>query len=311
MDKENNKTLNRLEDILKRWEEYGKTLYQDQASNKDKIAEEEPELKVLKSEVREAIKRLPKNKAAGYDAIPAELLKEGGESVVVFMTNLCNKVLESGKWPTDWSRSVFIPIPKTTGTNKCEKHRTIALISHSSKVLLRILLQRMQSAANSEISDVQMGFRPGVGTRDQIFNIRVLAEKCREFNQNVYLAFIDYSKAFDSVSHRQLWEIMQRLNIRNPTISIISSLYADQEAAVRVEEELTDWFMIDKGVRQGCLLSPVCFNLYTEHIMRTSADKKKLGNQNKWEETEQPMIRRRHCANNKISSRTPGTVDIN
>ena len=76
MDKENNKTLNRLEDILKRWEEYGKTLYQDQASNKDKIAEEEPELKVLKSEVREAIKRLPKNKAAGYDAIPAELLRK-------------------------------------------------------------------------------------------------------------------------------------------------------------------------------------------------------------------------------------------
>ena len=110
---------------------------------------------------------------------------------------------------------------------------------------------------------------------------RSLTSECSqrnaEFNQNVYLAFIDYSKAFDSVSHRKLWEIMQRLNIRNTTISIISSLYADQGAVVRVEEELTDWFMIDKGVRQGCLLSPVYFNLYTEYIMRTSADQKTSG----------------------------------
>ena len=94
-----------------------------------------------------------------------------------------------------------------------------------------------------------MGFRPKVGTRDQVFNIRVLAEKSRKFNQKVYLAVIDYSKAFDSLCHRQMGEILQRLSIRNPTVNIISSLYPDQEAAVRVEDVLTDWFFLHKDVR--------------------------------------------------------------
>ena len=129
MDRDNNKMLNRLEEILKRRQEYGKSLYQDQDRDRHNMAEEKPEFKVLKSEVREAIKILPKNYTAGCDVIPAELPTEGGEPVVVFTTNLCNKVLESGKWPTDWTRSIFVPIPKINGTKKCEEHRTIALIA--------------------------------------------------------------------------------------------------------------------------------------------------------------------------------------
>ena len=151
--------------------------------------------------VKDAIKRLPRNKATGLDAIPAELIKSGGDAMVKFMTVLCNEIVGTGKWPTEWSRSVFVPLPKVTGTKRCEEHRTISLISHSSKILLRILFNRMQNDASREIDEVQMGFRKGVGTRDQIFNIRVLAEKSREFNQQIFVAFIDYSKAFDSVNH--------------------------------------------------------------------------------------------------------------
>ena len=192
--------------------------------------------------------------------------------MVKFMTVLCNQIVDTGKWPSEWSRSVFVPLPKVSGTKRCEEHRTISLISHCSKILLRILLNRMQNDANREINEVQMGFRKGVGTRDQIFNIRMLAEKSREFNQPIFVAFIDYSKAFDSVSHNKLWKVMEELSIRPSIIKLIRSLYKDQEAAIKVENELSEWFKIEKGVRQGCLLSPLCFNLYTEYIMRASVD---------------------------------------
>jgi len=120
---------------------------------------------------------------------------------------LHNKILDTDAWPEDWRRSVFVTIPKVTGTIKCEEHRTIALISHASKILLRILLNRMQKTANEQIADVQMGFRKGVGTRDQIFNLRVIMEKANEASVPLYMAFVDYKKAFDTVKHDKLWNV--------------------------------------------------------------------------------------------------------
>lgn len=143
---------------------------------------------------------------------------------------------------------------------KCEEHRTIALISHTSKILLRILLNRMQKTANEQIADVQMGFRKGVGTRDQIFNLRVIMEKVNEASVPLYMAFVDYKKAFDTVKHDKLWNVLKGMGLNGSTVNTLRSLYKDQQAAVRVESEITDWFRIGKGVRQGCLISPLSFN---------------------------------------------------
>ena len=110
--------------------------------------------------------------------------------------------MESGEWPEDRVKSVFVTIPKKNGATECSDHRTLALISHTSKILLRILLKRMQSSAESEMAEVQMGFRAGRGTRDQILNLRLIMEKVREFQQPLYMAFIDYRKAFDRLDHR-------------------------------------------------------------------------------------------------------------
>ena len=277
-DKENKKEFNKMEDILKRWKEYGESLFQDHVVQDNELpGSDESPLSVLKSEVQAAIRKLPNGKAPGCDAIQAELIKKGGENVVEFFTKLCNKILEEKRWPKEWTQSLFIPLPKKVGTKKCEEHRTISLISHSSKILLRILLERIKNQTKTEINETQMGFRAGLGTRDQIFNLRIIAEKAREFNQDVYLAFIDFSKAFDSVKHRKLWSIMEKLNVDRPTIQIIRALYRNQEACIRIEQQLTEWFEVGKGVRQGCLLSPICFNLYTEHIMRHSADTQDTG----------------------------------
>ena len=114
------------------------------------------------------------------------------------------------EWPQDWKRSVFIPIQKKGTANECSNYRIIALISHASKVMLKILQARVQQYVNRELPDVQAGFRKGRGTRDQIANIRWIMEKAREFQKNIYFCFIEYAKAFDCVDHNQLWKTLKR-----------------------------------------------------------------------------------------------------
>jgi len=143
-------------------------------------------------------------------------------------------------------KSVVITLPKVTGATECADHRTIALISHASKILLRILLQRTEKVAEEQFAEEQMGFRKRVGTRDQIFNLRIIMEKAHEFNVPLYIAFIDYKKAFDSVRHSTLWNVLRKLCVNGRVVDLLSNLYSRQEAAVRVEDELTEWFSILK-----------------------------------------------------------------
>lgn len=130
----------------------------------------------------------------------------------------------------------------------------------------------MERVAEQEFAEEQMCFRKRVGTRDQIFNLRVLMEKARENNVQLFMAFIDYKKAFDSVRHQTLWKVMETMGVSRHLVQLLSNLYRDQQAAVRVEEDLTEWFEVKKGVRQGCLLSPMCFNFYSEAVMRESVE---------------------------------------
>ena len=165
---------------------------------------------------------------------------------------------------------VFIPIPKTGHAKECSNYRTIALTSHASKVMLKILQARLQQYVNHEFPGVQAGFRQGRGTRDQIANIHWIIEKTREFQKNIYFRFINYAKAFDCVDHNKLWKILQEMGIPGHLTCLLRNLYAGQEATVRTGHGTTDWFQIGKGVCQGCILSPCLFNLYAEYIMRNA-----------------------------------------
>uniref|UniRef100_A0A4W2IE29 RNA-directed DNA polymerase n=1 Tax=Bos indicus x Bos taurus TaxID=30522 RepID=A0A4W2IE29_BOBOX len=171
------------------------------------------------------------------------------------------------KWPQDWKRSVFIPIPKKGNAKECSNYHTIALISHASKVMLKILQARLQQYINHELPDVQAGFRKGRGTGDQI-DICWIIKKARQFQKNIYFCFIDYAKAFDCVDHNKLWKILQEMGIPDHLICLLRNLYAGQEATVRTGHGTTDWFQVGKGVHQDCVLSPCLFNLYAEYIMR-------------------------------------------
>ena len=132
--------------------------------------------------------------------------------------------------------------------------------------MLKILQIRLQQYVNRELPEVQVGFRKGRGTRDQIANIRWIIEKAREFQKNVYF-FIDYAKAFDCADHNKLWKILQEMGIKDHLTCLLRNLYAGQESTVRTLYGTTNWFKTGKGVRQGRILSPCLFNLHAEFIM--------------------------------------------
>ena len=157
-----------------------------------------------------------------------------------------------------------------SNSKECSNYRTIAFISHASKVMLKILQARLHQNVNCELPDIQAGFRKGRDTRDQIANIRWIMGKAREFHKNISCCFIDYGKAFDYVEHNKLWKILREMGIPDHLTCILRNLYAGQEATVRAERGTTDWFQIEKGVCQDRILSPRLLNLYAEYIKRNA-----------------------------------------
>ena len=151
------------------------------------------------------------NKASGSDGIPAELFQILKDDAVKVLHSICQPIWKTQQWPQDRKGPVFIPIPKKGSAKECSNYHTIALISHTSKVMLRILQARLQQYMNRELPDVQAGFRKGRGTRDQIANIHWIMEKAKEFQKNI--CFTDYAKAFDCVDHNKLWKILKEMEI--------------------------------------------------------------------------------------------------
>ena len=210
------------------------------------------------------------NKASGSDGIPVELFQILKDDDLKVLHSMCQQIWKTQQWPQDWRRSVFIPIPKKGNAKECSNYRTIVLISHASKVMLKILQARLQQYVNYELPYVQAGFRKGRGTRDQIVNICWIIKTAREFQKNIYFYFIDYDKAFDCVAHNQLWKILKEMGIPDHLTCLLRNLYAGQEATVRTGHGTTDWFKIGKGVRQDCILSSCLFNFHAEYVMRNA-----------------------------------------
>ena len=156
---------------------------------------------------------------------------------------------------------------KKGNAKECSNYHTIALISHASKVMLKILQARLQQYVNRELPDVQAGFRKDRRTRHQIADNCWIMEKAREFQKNICFCFIDYAKAFDCVDHNKLWKILKEMGIPDHLTCLLRNLHAGQEATVRNGHGTADWFQIGKGVCQGYILLPCLFNFYAEYIM--------------------------------------------
>ena len=161
---------------------------------------------ILECEVKWALESITMNKTSEGDGIPVELFQILKDDAVKVMHSICQQIWKTQQWPQDWKRSVFFPIPKKGNAKECSNYCTIALISQASKVMLKILQVRLQRYMNYELPDVQVGFRKGRRTSDQIANIHWIVEKAKEFQKNIYFCFIDYAKAFDCVDHNWLCE---------------------------------------------------------------------------------------------------------
>ena len=135
--------------------------------------------------------------------------------------------LENSALGQNWKKSVFIPIPKKGNVKECSNYRTIALISHATKVMLKSLQARLQQDVNHELPDVQAGFRKGRGTRDQISNILLIIKKAREFQKNIYFCSIYYAKAFNCVDHNKLWKILKEMRIPDHLTCLLKNLCAN------------------------------------------------------------------------------------
>ena len=198
--------LTEAEDIKKRWQEYTEELYKKDLHNTDNqedvITHVEPD--ILECEVKWALGSITPNRASGGDGTPVELFQILKDDAMKVLHSVCQQIWKTQQWPQNWKRSVFIPIPKTGNAKECSNDRKIVLISHASKVMVKILQARLQKYVNPEIPDVQDGFRKSRGTRDQIANICWIIEKASEFQENIYFCFIHYAKAFDSVDHHKL-----------------------------------------------------------------------------------------------------------
>ena len=184
--------LTEAEDIKKRWQEYTGKLYKKDLHDPDNhdgvITHLEPN--ILECEVKWALRNITTNKASGSDGIPVELFQILKDLTVKVLHSICQQIWKTQQWPQEWKRSVFIPIPKKGNAKECSNYRTTVLISHTSKVMLKILQATLQQYVNRELPDVQAGLRQVRGTRDQIANIRRITEKAREFQKNIYFFFL-------------------------------------------------------------------------------------------------------------------------
>ena len=179
------------EDIKKRWQEYTEKLYKkdfhDQDNHDGVITHLEPD--ILECEVKWALESITMNKASGSDGIPVELFQMLKDDAMIVLHSICQEIWKTQQWPQDWKRSVFIPIPKKGNAKECSNYRTIALISHASKVMLKILQARLQQYMKHELPDVQAGFRKGRGTREQIANIHWTIKKDRVPEKHLFLLY--------------------------------------------------------------------------------------------------------------------------
>ena len=272
------------EEIRDRWREHFEELYNEKNPTDVTVLEEMPQNnnqdrlgQILKGEIEEAIKNQKKRKAPGEDNITAEMIREGEECSVDMMHTLCNKIYQEKRCPTDWGKAIIVPIHKKKDKTICNNYRGISLLSVPGKVYTRVLQQRLRKYVEEIVGEEQAGFRKGRGTVDQIFTIRQLAEKYYEKNKVIYNNFIDFRQAFDSVWQQGLWRVMRNYGIPEELVELLEDLYSKTISAVRVDGELTEWFRVNVGVRQGCGLSPYLFNLILEAMMNIALDNTEIG----------------------------------
>ena len=246
---------------------------QDRATPNTSDLEEQLCPSPTEEEISVALSLLKMGKAPGLDRIQAETLRLGGAVTVRWLKTLFDYIWSYEVVPADWRKQVIIPVHKKGSRADCDNYRGIALLSIPSKVFAKVILNRLKPWAEAHLRESQCGFRSGRSCADQLFTLRILMEKAREYHQPLYMCFIDLQKAYDSVSREALWRILRTsFNLPQKVLTIIQALHRDSMASVRAYGKTSEEFQISSGVRQGCILAPTLFNLYFDLVIRMALE---------------------------------------
>ena len=259
-------------EVLNRWQQYVGNLYRDDDRGAVELEDSEEGPAILRCEIEEAVRQMKWRKAEGSDGIVIEMIEAAGGIAIDKVLALANKIYRSGEIPELMKEAEFMVIPKKEGATDCEKHRTISIMSQVSKIILKVIGLRMKNKIEQYVDDEQFGFRKGRGTRDAILVLRCIMERALEKQKDLYMCFVDFEKAFDTVKHGMLLETLRRYGVDGADIRLIAKLYWEQKAVIRIGDEKSGWVNIEKGVRQGCVLSPDLFSLYTQLVMDELAE---------------------------------------
>ncbi|KAI8514516.1 hypothetical protein Bbelb_071070 [Branchiostoma belcheri] len=262
---------------LDRWVEHYSELYSKEIAEKprlEKVLPVYPELAELdampeESELLEALSALPSGKAPGQDGIPAEVLKENREVILPYLYELLRQCWEEGKVPNEMCNAKIVTLYKNKGDRgDCNNFRRISLLSITGKAIARIVRKRLQTLAERVLPESQCGFRAGRSTTDMIFTLRKLQEKCREQCMPLYIAFVDLTKAFDTVCRPALYKVLKSVGCPPKLLQLVVSFHEDMKACVQFDGATSDFFDIMNGVKQGCVMAPTLFSIYFAVLLR-------------------------------------------
>ena len=259
--------------VLDRWAEHFKGVLNQDSAFDMSVLDEIPQWDVNESldakptleEVSDSIKDLTSGKSAGDDGIPPEIFKHGGPALEEQMLKLFVKIWEEGQVVQAFKDANIVHLYKNKGDRYCcDNHRGISLLCIAGKILARLLLNRLIKHIEEIglIPESQCGFRPMRGTADMVFALRQLQEKCSLQCQDLYLLFIDLTKAFDTVNREGLWRILEKAGCPKHFVNIICSFHDNMKVSVSEGGEKSPLFDVTSGTKQGCVLAPTLFSIF-------------------------------------------------
>ena len=278
------KLLSKEDEVRKRWQEHFMEVLNrpdpetvaevvDDSDNNKEI-EQGP---VTKLEIKNAIKDMKNGKAAGIDKITVEMMKADIDTAVYVLHDLLSLIWEEERISEDWCKGLIVKLPKKGDLTNCGNWRGITLMPTAAKVMGKVIIKRISRGVDKKLRKEQAGFRSGRSTIEQIFVLRNIIEQSVKWNASLYICFIDYEKAFDSVHRETLWMIMSSYGIPPKLVRMIQAMYKGSKCAVIDGGGKTGWFDIKSGVRQGCVISGFVFLLVIDWVMRKTLSEGNTG----------------------------------